>query len=119
VWGALVLWGAAVWYVSSLEDPSSDLGVPWAMPDKWTHLLEYAIGGVLAREALLPVRRLSPWSAALLLCAVWAVADEIHQGFVPGRSTEALDAVADFAGAALGAAVHALVAPAGVVRPSR
>ena len=35
--------------------------------------------------------------------AVWGVADEVHQYWIPGRSMEAEDVLADIAGAAVGA----------------
>ena len=35
--------------------------------------------------------------------AVWAVADEVHQGWIPGRSVEGRDVIADVGGAAAGA----------------
>jgi len=37
------------------------------------------------------------------IMAVWAIADEIHQYWIPGRSTEAGDVAADVTGATIGA----------------
>ena len=43
--------------------------------------------------------------------AVWAAADEVHQHWIPGRSMEGEDVLADVAGAALGAVVASALSP--------
>jgi VanZ family protein len=103
-WAAFLAWAALVWFLSSRSDPKSDLHFPWDLPDKVSHGIEFAAGGFLAREALAPGR--SPFLAAILACALWGFADEVHQGFVPGRTTDPWDLAADVTGAALGACLH-------------
>ncbi len=44
-----------------------------------------------------------------LIISLWAVTDEIHQSFTPGRESSALDWFADTAGAFLGAVVFVFV----------
>ena len=44
-----------------------------------------------------------------LIISLWAVTDEIHQSFTPGRESSALDCFADTAGAFLGAVVFVFV----------
>lgn len=44
-----------------------------------------------------------------LIISLWAVTDEIHQSFTPGREPSALDWFADTAGAFLGAVVFVFV----------
>ena len=44
------------------------------------------------------------WIPTLIISA-WAVTDEIHQSFVPGRSASVLDWVADTIGAFVGAVI--------------
>jgi VanZ family protein len=41
--------------------------------------------------------------AAILIAAAYGVSDEVHQSFVPMRSVEAMDVVADTVGAAVAA----------------
>ena len=109
-WGALAGWAACVWLVSSRSDPRSDVPLPWDVPDKLAHAAEFAVGGYLARAAFSTVRMAaSPALAAVLACAAWGFVDEVHQGFVPGRTTDPWDLAADVTGAALGVLVHALV----------
>ncbi len=73
--------------------------------DKAAHLIEY--GGLSALVYWAHVvqgatRRAAFWSA-LVLASLYGVSDEVHQYFVPGRSSEVLDWVADTCGAALAA----------------
>lgn len=44
-----------------------------------------------------------------LIISLWAVTDEIHQSFTPGRESSALDWFADTAGAFLGAVIFVFV----------
>ena len=53
---------------------------------------------------------LMPWAAALF-AALYGLSDEVHQAFIPGRSADAWDLVADTAGAAGGALLYRLRAP--------
>lgn len=70
---------------------------------KMAHFSEYGLLGVLAGGLLLayghPPRR--QW-IALAGCAVYAVSDELHQMFVPGRSPGVRDVCIDSAGACVG-----------------
>ena len=71
---------------------------------KLAHFTLFGIMGFLAFAAFsvdLPPRRAFP--LALGLGTLRAVADEIHQSFVPGRSCEFRDMAIDFAGVFLGA----------------
>ena len=43
------------------------------------------------------------WLVALLCACIYAVTDEFHQSFVPGRDPSAYDVMIDSAGALLGA----------------
>lgn len=118
-WGAFALWAAAVWTLSSLPDPAKSLDLTWSVPDKAAHFAEFAVGGFLARAALLRSVRPGPWAAAVVLCSVWAFADEVHQAFVPGRSMDAADLLADVLGASAGAGLHAWIARGRSVRGSQ
>ena len=65
---------------------------------KCAHATEYAILGVLLCKRL----SMEKWGAALLFAALYAVTDEVHQYFVPGRSCQITDMLIDTAGAAAG-----------------
>lgn len=70
------------------------------------HFCEYLIFGALLANAWR--QRLSlPWAvwAAVLCASLYAVTDEIHQLFVPGRTADPMDWLVDTCGAALGALI--------------
>jgi VanZ family protein len=82
------------------------LAFPILHGDKLLHLLEYALlAYLLARAARNSLNsslskhfRIFAIGAAVL----YGISDEFHQHFVPGRHVEALDILADTAGAILG-----------------
>lgn len=94
---------AAIFYVSSVPAPPIPPGT-----DKPLHGAAYlglAIVVVRAVAGGLP-GRIDLWTAAiaLLVTVGYAVTDEVHQTFVPGRSAEMYDLLADAGGAIAGAA---------------
>ena len=74
--------------------------------DKLLHLLEYGILGFLiaraCKHSTSSVLRLNFRIFAVLIAFAYGISDELHQYFVPGRKLEALDMLADGAGAFLG-----------------
>lgn len=66
--------------------------------DKAVHFSVYGLLGTLACRAI-SGRRGAWW--ALAAVSAYGATDELHQHFVPGRSTELADWVADTAGAAI------------------
>lgn len=76
--------------------------------DKLLHLLEYAILAYLlaraARNSTHPQLASNFRAFAVGTAFIYGFSDEIHQYFVPGRSAEALDLLADGLGAFIGAA---------------
>ena len=98
-WWPALLWAAAVFFLSSrtvLIEMPSVLG--W---DKLQHCAAYAVGGAAIAHALgAPAHRFA-WAAALL-GSLYGVSDEIHQYFVPGRSSDWRDWVADTVGVLAG-----------------
>jgi VanZ family protein len=75
--------------------------------DKFVHFTLYAVEAFLIYRAVRwPGRSRSSLGRTLAivgLMAVWAVADETHQFWIPGRSMEAGDVAGDVAGACAGA----------------
>lgn len=55
------------------------------------------------------LKRFKVYAAEALFCLLYAVSDEIHQHFVPGRSAELTDVVIDTAGAVVGIAAFVIV----------
>ncbi len=83
------------------------------IPDYLAHALEYAVfaltlvWGASAGWAnrLTPTGVMGVWTIAFL----YAVSDEFHQSFVPGRQASVGDVAADSAGAFLGLIIVCLV----------
>lgn len=101
--GPLALWCATLFWLSSR--PGNAL--PPLLPglDKLAHFTAYALMGLLAARAGVGLgrSRRAAWLLAVAFCSLYGVSDELHQSFVPLRSVDAWDWVADTLGAASGA----------------
>jgi VanZ family protein len=82
--------------LSSISDLGTGLGTWDVVLRKLAHAAEFAVLGFLLLRA---VRR---DGAALALGIAYAVSDEVHQHFVPGRAGSPLDVLIDVAGVAVG-----------------
>lgn len=95
-WAGVILVGTSVPKV-----PGPDIvGI-----DKVSHLIAYGILGVLLIRGFRhcqhrTVSRAVAWT--LIIGGIFGALDEWHQSFIPGRSMDVLDFVADFAGLILG-----------------
>ncbi|MCR3955037.1 MAG: VanZ family protein [Gudongella sp.] len=75
---------------------------------KNAHFIAYLILGILLVNAFYLNGR-SGWNAfilALLISSIYAISDELHQTFVPGRSGELRDVMIDTAGALTGIGMY-------------
>ncbi len=94
-------WALLLFVLSALPDVPGPSRIPYG--DKLGHFLLYGVLG-----ALLAFGRLrSPVPHLLLLAvgALYGVTDEMHQAFVPGRSPDVADWVADLVGLVTGYAL--------------
>ncbi len=80
--------------------------------DKFFHLVEYFLLGVLASRAF---KNSFPHATVfkyyflvILFCSLYGISDEIHQLFVPGREFSSADILVDVLGVGLGAWVYRL-----------
>lgn len=108
-WLPAILYMLVIWTVSSLA--LADVSVArFPFGDKGAHFVEYGVLGLLLAHAAFRTwprhHPLRTAALAVLITLLWGFVDEIHQAFVPGRESEALDLVADGAGATLGAALR-------------
>ena len=106
-WLAVLAWAAAILIATSI--PGRDLPRAFSGADKLVHLAIYGGLGALVGRAL---RSGSHWRSlgASTIVAVGAVAlfaavDEWHQDFIPGRSSDRIDWLADVVGATTGLVV--------------
>lgn len=115
-------YAAAIFWASSRPNPFPFLPRSWFDSDKLLHAGGFTVLGALLRLALAAVR--PPRRAlalAVLLGAAYGATDEVHQAFVPGRSPDVRDWVADVAGVLAGAALASALlrrrVGAGSIRP--
>ncbi len=109
------VWGPVAAYLGLIFHLSAQSNVGWSTPypDVLLHASEYSVLGVLLARGFndglarsVPNRRLVlTW----FLCVVYAISDEYHQAFVPGRSSDWRDVLSDAAGTAAGLALLSLV----------
>jgi len=113
--GFLSLWLAPVVYLAAIFVLSSDSNPalappPWYGADKVAHFAAYAgLGALLCRAYLgsgLPGS--AAFWLAVLTASLYGASDEWHQSFVPGRSADASDWLADSLGAMFGAVLFLL-----------
>jgi hypothetical protein len=98
-WLPVVAWAGLIFALSSIPDLGTGLG-GWDLAlRKLAHAAEYAVLGLLLQRALDHA-----W-ASFLLGAAYAVTDEVHQAFVPGRLGSPVDVAIDAAGVAVGVAL--------------
>lgn len=102
-WAPPAVWAALILLLTSI--PGADLPrLDVHLADKMVHSLMYAVFAWLSVRAML--RTGQPWWIALLVLvgvSLFGAVDEWHQQFIPGRSMELLDWIADTLGAAVGA----------------
>ena len=97
-WLPALLWMAAIFVVSN--QPATDLpdfGFFDLLVKKGGHFLAYAILALLVQRAWQPGA--ASWGWALGLTAVYAISDELHQTFIPGRFGSLADVLIDTSGA--------------------
>jgi VanZ family protein len=108
----LVAYAAIIFLLSSMSHPPIP-AVDLPHFDKVLHTIEYAgLGVLLCRALSMGGRWLSPGGAfigALLLGALYGASDELHQMFVPFRTGDPFDFLADCFGTALGAGIFRLI----------
>jgi len=114
-WLPVILWMAVIFTMSSWSSPPS---LPESLLDllmkKAAHITEYAILAGLLWWALGGGTERRVKLAALAVAVFYAVSDEFHQSFTPGRSPSPVDVLIDTVGAA-----SALVILAAVQRRNR
>jgi VanZ family protein len=95
-----IAWMGLLFYLSA--QPGLDTPLLFPGQDKLFHALAYAVLGTLLLISLKPAVdgfTGTQVSAAALVASLYGISDEIHQLFVPGRSAEVADWLADALGA--------------------
>ena len=84
--------------------PENTVNIIETIIRKIAHFGEYTVLGVLSvlyASSAIPHKKWS-WIYALVFCVMYAVSDEIHQYFVPGRACSMFDICVDTSGSLAG-----------------
>jgi VanZ family protein len=100
LWGPVVIFMAAIHVASSMSNPPEPTGVS----DKTLHIVTFAMLALVALRALAggTWRGVTRWTliGCCAIAVLYGVKDEWQQAYTPGRTSDLMDVVADFAGAA-------------------
>ncbi len=104
-WAPLYLYAGIIFYISSIPKPLPQISIPYF--DKFLHVIEYVIFGILAARAF----KNSPREVlhknfkilAVLAAVAYGTSDEFHQLFVSYRACDIFDIMADLVGGTIGA----------------
>ncbi len=96
LWFPVVVWAGLIFALSSVPDLGTGLGLWDLVLRKLAHTAEFAVLGALLLRAL---RSEVPGFVAGV---AYAISDELHQHFVPGRRGAPLDVLIDAVGVGLG-----------------
>jgi hypothetical protein len=96
-WMLAVAWAGLIFWLSSSSDGQGGFWLIRAIPygDKLAHGFAFGVLGLFLYLAIE-----IGW-LALMVVSFYGISDELHQFFVPGRSVDIYDWVADTIGAAL------------------
>ena len=105
LWLPVLIWAIFVFYLSSLPNLSSGLNKTWdTILRKIAHMAEYAILFMLLTRAWQ-----KPWKYSLIISICYALSDEFHQSFVPGRVMGLADICFDTAGVFIGQLLYPIL----------
>jgi VanZ family protein len=109
-WVPVITYAALIFALSAQPHPERLLP-PFLerLGDKLLHVVEYGVLAVLCyrafRHAWYRANALTALSLAIVAATVYGVSDEVHQAFVPSRTSDLWDIAADLAGACLGSSL--------------
>ncbi len=109
-WFPVLLWATFIFFISSL--PGTAVPDLFFGQDILFHIFEYAILVLFLNHALknFQLADLSRKSKRIFLvilaCLIYAISDELHQQFVPGRTSSISDVIFDSIGIVIGSAIY-------------
>jgi len=110
-WFPILLYCLLIFIQSSR--PSPDITPHWPYFDKVLHFTAYALLGALFLRAFKTTRIKHHLKLILalsvLFSSLYGISDEIHQSFVPHRTADVMDALADMLGSIAGVYLYQLI----------
>lgn len=104
-WAAAITYALLIFFLSSLSGSQTDRFYLFKNSDKVIHIVVYSVLCLLLNRAFFftfknSVKRYVP-IIAIFISIVYAITDEFHQSFVPGRYASMDDIFADGIGAVI------------------
>jgi len=103
-WFPILLYCLLIFIQSS--HPAPDITPRWPYFDKVLHFTAYALLGALFLRAFKTTRIKHHlkliFALSVLFSSLYGISDEIHQSFVPYRTADVIDALADIIGSIIG-----------------
>jgi len=117
-WVLVLAWAGVIFTLSSIPSLAVTEGLVDLLLRKAAHMTEYALLTILLIRALgqSGVARPVPWAAGLAVA--YAISDEFHQSFVPGRAGLPRDVLIDAVGIAIACALAVRLARRPMPRPA-
>jgi len=107
-WLPSIIWAGFIFYLSSRQIGGISL-FPWA--DKVAHIGIYIVLGFFVCNAFKKTSNMQKGKVVILsflVVVLYGLSDEFHQMFVPTRSAEVADLLADAVGGLIGAWIQTL-----------
>ena len=105
-WITAILCAAFIFYLSGRQS----LGVPlFPYADKILHIIAYAVLAFFISRALCKAHSVGYFNIILMgmfITGIYGLTDEVHQLFVPTRSADPFDLLADFFGGLIGSIIY-------------
>ncbi|MGH8004485.1 MAG: VanZ family protein [Limisphaerales bacterium] len=101
IWLPPIGYALLIFALSSIKSASLPT-LRFELGDKLIHLGEYGLFGFLFARLFVQLGWKNPYIWAVLIASFYGAADEIHQFYVPGRTMEVYDWIADTIGGLLG-----------------
>ena len=100
LWLPVIVWMGLIFYLSAQPDlPTPSSGLATRLISSAAHVFLFGVLAWLWARALGPRRY--GLAVAFTLTLLYALSDEFHQAFVPGRDPDVWDVACDLLGAAL------------------
>ena len=107
LWLPPIAYALLIFTLSSIKSASLPT-VEFKLADKLVHFCEYGTFGFILARFLFQLGWKEPYLWAVLIASFYGATDEIHQFYVPGRTMEVYDWIADTLGALVGSQAYRL-----------
>lgn len=101
-WLPTIAYLGLIFYLSSQSKPL-DMDMDFKGIDKVLHIGEYAAAAFLLCYSLIKSGVKKVFILAFIFSVLYGISDEIHQSFVPNRTADLFDILADVIGSFIGA----------------